>query len=161
MSFAKRLQKELTECQGVRGLNVNVHVEDDDTWTSLWTWHAVIYGPEGSLYEGRIFKFKVRFPYNYPFQPPKITMLTPLLHVNIHPKQCHICFPDTRVGELCVCSLAGRDWTPAIIPRDLLLAIRDKLKHPNFEDPTDSDLAELYKRSKDEYEWRIREHVSR
>ncbi|KAK3041669.1 hypothetical protein RJ639_001479 [Escallonia herrerae] len=42
-----------------------------------------IKGPEGTVYEAGIFKIKIQIPERYPFQPPMVTLATPIYHPNI------------------------------------------------------------------------------
>ena len=38
----------------------------------LMNWHAIMVGPEGSSYQGKMFHLDINFPENYPVGPPKI-----------------------------------------------------------------------------------------
>ena len=48
-------------------------IPDELELTHGW---AVVCGPEGTPYDGGAFCFEVRFPDNYPFEPPTFTYLT-------------------------------------------------------------------------------------
>ena len=57
-----------------------------------------ITGPEGTPYQGGIFKCKLEFPYDFPTSPPKAYFLTKIFHPNI-----------SNGGEVCVNTLK-KDW---------------------------------------------------
>ncbi len=149
----RRLDRELREWRKDRGIQAGPLVDDN-----ILEWQAAITGPEDSLYEGGTFYFKIKFPEQYPLKAPKIIRLTPMIHVNSAREECHMCLPQP-VGTVGHCSLEEASWRPATKLCDILLAIRHVLKHPNFEDPADSDLAALYQRNKEDYAKRVREHV--
>ncbi len=44
---------------------------------NVFEWHYVVHGPPETPYAGGVFHGKLRFPPEYPFQPPAILMLTP------------------------------------------------------------------------------------
>jgi ubiquitin-protein ligase len=48
-------------------------IPDESDLTHGW---AVVCGPDGTPYDGGAFCFEVRFPDNYPFEPPAFTYLT-------------------------------------------------------------------------------------
>ena len=48
-------------------------IPSDDHLGQGW---AIVMGPEGTPYDGGAFCFEVRFPANYPFEPPVFTYLT-------------------------------------------------------------------------------------
>ncbi|CAF0819198.1 unnamed protein product [Rotaria sordida] len=45
--------------------------------SNLLEWRFVIRGPNDTPYQGGIYQGKIIFPYQYPFKPPSIYMLTP------------------------------------------------------------------------------------
>ena len=49
------------------GITAGPLSEDD-----LFTWEALIQGPEGTPYEGGIFPAELKFPRDYPLSPPKM-----------------------------------------------------------------------------------------
>ena len=48
------------------------HFRVKPTEENLYVWNATIDGPEGTPYERGVFRFRVEFPANYPFVPPKV-----------------------------------------------------------------------------------------
>lgn len=49
-------------------------------------WHVTFDGPAGGPYEGGKFCVEVKFGDSYPRDPPRLKLLTPIFHCNIHPQ---------------------------------------------------------------------------
>ncbi len=150
---ARRIQKEIREWVENRGVKAGPLADED-----VLEWQAVIYGPENSLYEGGTFYYKITFPQEYPFKPPQVHKITPMLHVNIHPPDCHMCLPKP-IGAVGECIVTNADWAPRTKLYDQLLAIRDAMKNPYFAEPGDMELVSLYEKDRNDYAKKIREHV--
>ena len=119
-------------------------IEESD----LFEWEATIIGPEGSPYQGGIFKLKIFFPQEYPFKSPKIMFLTKIFHPNIN-----------STGSICLDILQSQ-WSPALTISKVLLSICSLLTDPNPDDPLEPDVGKLYKSNLDEFnktakEWTI------
>lgn len=89
----------------------------------LFYWEASIKGPEDTPYESGIFNLSIKFPKNYPYKPPYILFITKIFHVNIH-----------HDGNICRHSFKFLydDWHPQTSIIQILTAIIDLLKYPNF-----------------------------
>ena len=53
-------------------------ISEDD----LLLWEALIQGPEGTPFEGGIFPAELKFPKDYPLNPPKMKFLGEIWHPN-------------------------------------------------------------------------------
>ena len=51
-------------------------------------WHFVIQGPPDSPYEGGWYVGRVRFPDDYPFKPPSLSMVTPSRRFEVNTRLC-------------------------------------------------------------------------
>ncbi|CAM6084607.1 unnamed protein product [Calypogeia fissa] len=51
-------------------------------------WHYVLEGSEGTPFEGGVYHGKVKFPPEYPFKPPGISMITPNGRFATHKRIC-------------------------------------------------------------------------
>jgi ubiquitin-conjugating enzyme E2 G1 len=69
------------DIQKADDLNASIGLENDD---DLFLWNIVFEGPEDSLYEGGYFKAQLKFPEDYPNNPPLMTFKTKMWHPNIH-----------------------------------------------------------------------------
>lgn len=49
---------------------------------NLMKWTAVIFGPEGTPWEGGIFRLSLEFSKDYPTEPPLVKFVTPIFHPN-------------------------------------------------------------------------------
>ncbi|XP_011196023.2 ubiquitin-conjugating enzyme E2 T-like [Zeugodacus cucurbitae] len=121
---------------------------NDDNYSNLL---AKVPGPKGSPYEDGVFKLKITFGTQYPFQPPTFKFSTPIYHPNID-----------NTGKICLDLLrmppAG-SYNPAITLESMLLSIQLLLASPNPDDPLNSEAADLYKTNLEEFNSKTRELV--
>ena len=76
------LAKQLKDCQDRDDISASIGLENDD---DLFVWNVVFEGPEDSLYEGGYFKAQLKFPNDYPNNPPNMIFKTKMWHPNIYP----------------------------------------------------------------------------
>ncbi|KAF7283477.1 ubiquitin-conjugating enzyme E2 N-like [Rhynchophorus ferrugineus] len=95
--------------------------------------HVVMAGPNGSPYEGGLFKLELFLPENYPLCPPNVRFLTKIYHPNID-----------KLGRICLDILKDQ-WSPALQVRTVLLSIQALLSSPNPDDPLANDVANMWK----------------
>jgi len=95
--------------------------------------HVVVAGPEGSPFEGGVFKLELFLPEDYPMSAPKVRFITRIYHPNID-----------KLGRICLDILKDK-WSPALQIRTVLLSIQALLSAPNPDDPLANDVAELWK----------------
>jgi ubiquitin-conjugating enzyme E2 D/E len=139
----KRLQKELLDMEKDAPSNCSAGLINDD----IFSWKATLLGPTGTPYEGGIFYLKIFFTPDYPFKPPKITFETKIYHPNIN-----------SVGAICL-DILKDNWSPALNISKVLLSICSLLSDPNPDDPLVSDIANIYKSNKVQYEANAREYT--
>merc|ERR1712091_473500 len=96
--------------------------------------HVVVAGPEGSPFEGGVFKLELFLPEDYPMSAPKVRFITKIYHPNID-----------KLGRICLDILKDK-WSPALQIRTVLLSIQALLSAPNPDDPLANDVAELWNR---------------
>lgn len=95
--------------------------------------HVLVAGPEGSPFEGGIFKLELFLPEEYPMMPPKVRFITKIYHPNID-----------KLGRICL-DILKDNWSPALQIRTVLLSIQALLSAPNPDDPLANDVAEQWK----------------
>ena len=127
----KRLNNDAKEFEKM----FTIKMVDDD----MYHWDVILYGPEDSLYEGYKFKLDIVLPNDYPFEPPRIKFITPIRHVNIN-----------TAGDICLDTLKN-EWKSSQNMSSALMSIILLLAHPNYNDPLNSDLAELYRKNIKKY----------
>lgn len=116
-------------------------VDEED----LFKWSATILGPEKSPYEGGAFFLSIEFPKEYPFKPPKLRFKTKIYHPNIN-----------GMGSICLDILSDQ-WSPALTISKVLLSVCSLLTDPNPDDPLVTEIAQIYRRDKSQYEATARE----
>ena len=99
-----------------------------------------IKGPKGTAYAGGLFKLEMRFPVQYPKQPPFVRLHTPIWHPNFWPK------PSEYKGQRNIClalvdpSLVGKKggWSPSKTAVTVVHAITAMLNtRGKYVNPTD------------------------
>ena len=76
--------------------------------------------------------FQLKFPPNYPFKPPTITVLSKSYHPNI----------NTKTGEICDAILTGEGWGPTLNVRKVCARLRKFLCEPDPDHPLESEIAQ-------------------
>lgn len=142
---AKRVRKELREISKSALSNCSAAPEGDD----IFTWSAVIMGPNESVYQGGVFRLQIKFPPDYPFRPPKVTFLTKIYHPNVNAN-----------GGICLDILKDQ-WSPALTVSKVLLSISSLLTDPNPDDPLVPEIARLYLTDRNRYHQTAKEWVQK
>ena len=78
-AVAKRLQSELMALMASADEGVSAFPDGD----SLLAWRGTVAGPEGSAYDGLVYKLALAFPADYPFRAPVVRFETPCFHPNV------------------------------------------------------------------------------
>lgn len=113
--------------------------------SNVFNWTATIPGPEGSVYEGGVFKLSIVLPSDYPFSSPRVTFETRIYHMNIAPN-----------GAICIDVLKSQ-WSPALSLFKVMLSISSLLTDPNPHDPLVPAIAQEYLRNRAAHDATARE----
>ncbi|KAG8927750.1 hypothetical protein FRC02_007806 [Tulasnella sp. 418] len=112
---------------------------------SIFSWTGAIPGPEGSVYEGGVFKVTITLPNDYPFTSPRVTFDTRIYHMNI-----------ASNGGICIDILKSA-WSPALSLLKVMLSISSLLTDPNPQDPLVPAIAQEYLKQRAQHDRTARE----
>tara|TARA_Y100001980_G_C14405098_1_gene200273 strand:- start:102 stop:554 length:453 start_codon:yes stop_codon:yes gene_type:complete len=143
MTTLSRLKKELEDLVNNPPCNCSAGLVDNN----FYIWQATIVGPIGSIYEGGIFHLDIEFPQDYPFKSPKVKFITPIYHCNI-----------SSNGNICLDILKDQ-WSPALTISKILLSICSLMDDPNPNDPLVADIANLYLKNREKFNYNAREYT--
>jgi ubiquitin-protein ligase len=97
---------------------------------------------EGTPFEDSTFKLVIKFAEEYPNKLPPVRFLSKMFHPNVYAD-----------GSICLDILQNL-WSP-IYDVFILTSIQSLLDEPNPNSPVNSQAAQLYQESKQEYEKRV------
>eukprot|EP01026_Neomeris_dumetosa_P028566 TRINITY_DN2312_c0_g1_i5.p1 TRINITY_DN2312_c0_g1~~TRINITY_DN2312_c0_g1_i5.p1 ORF type:complete len:235 (+),score=17.28 TRINITY_DN2312_c0_g1_i5:242-946(+) len=100
---------------------------------------AELNGPEGTPYEGGVFKVRLILPHNFPETPPRGYFATRIFHPNI-----------SSTGEICV-NVLSKDWKANLGLRHILLVIRCLLIEPFPQSALNEEAGRLFMDDFQEY----------
>ncbi|KAI1841117.1 hypothetical protein JX265_013218 [Neoarthrinium moseri] len=148
MSAAKRIGKELAECEAAPPQGMKITYNESD----LHRWNITLAGPADTVYAGGTFHITMVLPPDYPFKAPIVNFTTRLYHPNV---------TNDTLGNICLSILKPENWKPASRIKGVLEAVRHLLIEPNPDDPLETRIAEEYKNNRAEYDKNAKQYVDR
>jgi ubiquitin-conjugating enzyme E2 G1 len=125
-------------------------------------WEVFIQGPPDTLYEGGWFNANLKFPHDFPNNPPKMKFTTPnFWHPNVY-KDGRVCISilhEAKEDELNPQERIDEKWRPIISVEAILVSVLSMLSDPNFESPANIDASVMMKSDTKAYKKRIRKLV--
>ncbi|UZJ52824.1 hypothetical protein CBS101457_002144 [Exobasidium rhododendri] len=131
MNPLRRIQKEITDIQKDKDSSLTIQILEGNVRHLIGTFP----GPEGSPYQGGLFKVDIDVVEGYPFQPLKMKFITKVYHPNI----------SSASGAICLDILTAKAWSPVLTLRSTLVSLRSLLCSPEPNDPQDAEVAAHYK----------------
>ena len=114
---------------------------------NIMAWKAVIFGPQGTIWDGGVFRLSMEFSEEYPNKAPKVMFLTKIFHPNVY---------DT--GDICL-DILQNQWSPIYDVSAILTSIQSLLSDPNPDSPANSEAAKLFSDDRRAYNRRVQEVV--
>ncbi|KAG8995658.1 hypothetical protein FRB94_008883 [Tulasnella sp. JGI-2019a] len=137
----KRIQREIRDTAKEDLGDIKLAPSD----ASIFNWTAAVPGPEGSVYEGGVFKLSITLPADYPFSAPRVTFDTRIYHMNI-----------SSAGAICIDVLKSQ-WSPALSLFKVMLSLSSLLTDPNPSDPLVPGIASEYTKNRAQHDATARE----
>lgn len=121
---------------------------------SFLKWDLVLFGPEDSPYEGGIFNGCIKFPINYPNDPPQVILYN-FYHPNVY-KNGKVCISILHKGEdeYGYESIAER-WSPILKVPSIMISIISMITDPNFDSPANIDASKHWREDYESYKRKI------
>ncbi|KAI8800618.1 ubiquitin-conjugating enzyme E2 R1 [Cladochytrium replicatum] len=157
-SAATTLQRQLKDLSKSPIPGFRVGLKDDN----IFEWEVGIIGPPQTVYEGGYFLCTIKFPQDYPFNPPTFSFNNEFFHPNVYTdgKLCisilHPPGDDPMSGER-----AEERWNPTQSVESILLSVVSLLCDPNCSSPANVDAGVLYRSNRAEYNKIIKQQVEK
>ena len=125
---------------------------------NYYHWRVSLIGPKDSSYVGGLFKLSVRFPNDYPQNPPEVCFLTPIYHLNVNPKAPKAPGEES-LGHVCISQLNW--WKPHYRMREVLECIFALFYLQNPDSPYGVDKAKEFQDDRPLYEEKIKYFIDK
>ena len=144
-------------------------VDDSD----LFLWNVIIEGPLDTLYEvsdslslvtknmfikGGYFKTQLKFPRDYPNNPPEMRFISKMWHPNIYTdgKVCISILHPPGTDQFNQQETADVRWRPILGVDAILMSVMVMLQNPNIESPANIDASKEYRDEREKYNMKVR-----
>lgn len=121
------LKKDIKSIQTQKLNELGIYVEFNES--NMLEAAAMILGPPDSVYHNGILFFKIVFPHNYPYSPPKVHYIS-RGSLRIHPNLYTGTARDNYLGKVCLSILgtwSGPKWSTIMDISSVLISIQSLL----------------------------------
>uniref|UniRef100_A0A6C0BUD5 UBC core domain-containing protein n=1 Tax=viral metagenome TaxID=1070528 RepID=A0A6C0BUD5_9ZZZZ len=130
------INKDIKELQKMDLASMGIYIDFNEE--NILDANAIIIGPEGTPYENGVLYFKIEFPKDYPFNPPKVYYISSSRN-RIHPNLYVGRSKDNYLGKVCLSIIntwSGPKWTTVMHIGSVLLSIQSLLnENPLHNEP--------------------------
>jgi len=141
--------KEITsEKTNIEGVYAELITEGD-----LSRWRVWVQGPEGTPFEGGIFRTTIEFPENYAMAPPTVTFVSDFFHPNVYPdgKVCISILHPPGHDELNPDERPEERWLPTHTPVSIYNCFLTLLGEPNIYSPANLDASIMWRDNREQF----------
>lgn len=132
-SLKRIIQKDMKSVEVHKLNDMGIYIEFNEE--NLFEAVAMIKCPKDSLYKNGLLFFKIQFPNNYPFSPPKVSYVS-RGSIRIHPNLYTGYANDNYLGKVCLSILgtwSGPGWTTIMDISTVLISIQSLLDNNPLE----------------------------
>ena len=120
-----RIDMKSIEKLEISKLGIHIHFEEQDITKAI----AIIIGPQGTPYEDAVLCFKVEFPIDYPFSPPKVVYISSS-NIRIHPNLYVGKSYNNFEGKVCLSVIntwSGPKWSSVMTISSIMISLQSLL----------------------------------
>lgn len=124
----------------------------------MFLWNICFEGSEDTIYEGGYFKAQLKFPLDYPNNPPEMKFITPMWHPNIYEdgRVCISILHAPGTDSMNEQETADERWRPILNVEAILLSVISMLNDPNINSPANLDASLQFRDNRTEYNKKVR-----
>ncbi|KAJ2120054.1 ubiquitin-conjugating enzyme E2 G1 [Coemansia sp. RSA 720] len=148
----------LRQLKGNENSGFSVGLEDENNIFEAMT----LFGPPDTYYEGGMFKAILKFPHDFPFNPPTMRFTSKLWHPNVY-EDGRVCISilHTPVEDSSGYEDVSERWSAARSIESILVSVIAMLSSPNDESAANVDAAKMWRDDKPLYKKTVQRCVEK
>ena len=152
LNAMKRIKKEYEEFNQNPNPNIgaSIGLVDED---NIFLWKCTLKGPSDTSYANGLFFLTIKFPEDYPENPPEVAFKTPIYHININPHKLDQEGAES-LGHVCISTLNWWKERPTTM-NEVLKEIFALFYLANPDSPYGLDRADEFRYNRDIYESKV------